>query len=31
MTNPGLQVLGVLPTMYDARTLHSQSLATWAG
>jgi chromosome partitioning protein len=26
MTNPGLQVLGVLPTLYDARTLHSRDV-----
>lgn len=26
MTNQGLQVLGVLPTMYDARTLHSRDV-----
>lgn len=26
MTNHGLQVLGVLPTMYDARTLHSRDV-----
>ena len=26
ITNPGLQVLGVLPTMYDARTLHARDV-----
>ena len=26
MTNPGLQVLGVLPTLFDARTLHSRDV-----
>ena len=26
MTNPGLHVLGVLPTLYDARTLHSRDV-----
>ncbi len=26
MTNPGLQVLGVLPTLYDARTLHARDV-----
>ena len=26
MTNPGLRVLGVLPTLYDARTLHARDI-----
>ena len=26
LTNPGLQVLGVLPTLFDARTLHSRDV-----
>jgi len=26
ITNPGLQVLGVLPTLYDGRTLHSRDV-----
>jgi len=26
MTNPGLTVLGVLPTLYDARTVHSRDV-----